>query len=277
MGFDSVVEMIPAFKFGIFVTVLESKYAKDLDEGGAREAIRDIHDYFVKDVVKKGNLGRKMDILPAYREHYYVLQPQILAFFSSTSEKDKRGEIAIDGQCRVEVVADSTSKSPIKAPGSKHHSKFTLFASQKTYEFQASDHRTRLQWINAIKTAIENADEPIRYQRSLLDKRKLARQEEKEREEEEGIRKASHADSLDQTKIQLEQEREARVLAEEHAATLVRQRVIEEKKMKELEKIREQLEKCLEEEKQAKKDEEIVRQFQARVLEEEWGRREALV
>ena len=80
--FDSVVEMIPAFKFGIFVTVLESKYAKDLDEGGAREAIRDIHDYFVKDVVKKGHLGRKMDILPAYREHYYVLQPQVRIYFA---------------------------------------------------------------------------------------------------------------------------------------------------------------------------------------------------
>merc|ERR1712141_160183 len=51
---------------------------------------------------------------------------------------------------------------------------------------------------------------------------------------------------------------------------------IEEKQMRELEKIREQLEHCLEEVKQAKKDEEIVRQLQARVLEEEWGRREAL-
>ena len=43
-----------------------------------------------------------------------------------------------------------------------------MFACQKTYEFQASDHRTRLQWINAIKTAIENAEEPVRYQRALL-------------------------------------------------------------------------------------------------------------
>ena len=75
--FDSVVDMIAAFKFGIFVTVLESKYAKDLDEGGMREAIRDIHDYFVKDAVKKGHLGKKMDLLPAYREHYFVLQPQV--------------------------------------------------------------------------------------------------------------------------------------------------------------------------------------------------------
>ena len=65
-------------------------------------------------------------------------------------------------------------------------------------------------------------------------------------------------------------------MAEEKTATLLRQKAIEDKKMRELEKIREQLETCLDEERQAKKDEEIVRQLQARVLEEEWGRREAL-
>ena len=79
---------------------------------------------------------------------------QAVTFYSSTSEKEKRGEIAIDGQCRVEVIPDSHSKSPLKTPGSKHHSKFQLFASEKTFEFQASDHRTRLQWVNAFRTAI---------------------------------------------------------------------------------------------------------------------------
>merc|ERR1712083_408081 len=207
-------------------TVLESKYAKDLDEGGSREAIKDIHDYFVKDIIKKGYMGKKMDYLPAFREHYFVLQPQVLCFYNGTSEKEKRGEILIDGQCRVESIADSYSKSPLKTPGSKHHSKFQVFACQKTYEFQASDHRTRLQWINAIKTAIENAEEPIRYQRALLDKRKLARQEEKEREEEEDIRKASHADSLDQTKIQLEQEKQAK--KDEEIVRQLQARVLEE-------------------------------------------------
>ena len=139
-----------------------------------------------------------------------------MAFYSGTSEREKRGEIPIDGQCRVEIIPDSTSKSPLKTPGSKHHSKFQLFASQKTYEFQANDHRTRLQWVNAFKVAIENAEEPVRYQRSLLDKRKLARQEEKEREEEEDNRKASHADSLDQTKIQLEQEKQVLMHDKQH-------------------------------------------------------------
>ena len=50
--------------------------------------------------------------------------------------------------------------------------------------------------------------------------------------------------------------------AEENAATLARQRVLDENKMKELEKIREQLESLLDEERQAKKDEEIVRTLQ---------------
>ena len=46
--------------------------------------------------------------------------------------------------------------------------------------------------------------------------------------------------------------------------------------MKEMEKIREQLERLLEEERQAKKDEEIARTLQARILNEEWARRETL-
>ena len=53
-----------------------------------------------------------------------------------------------------------------------------------------------------------------------------------------------------------------KVDAEENAATLARQRVLDENKMKELEKIREQLEGLLDEERQAKKDEEIVRTLQ---------------
>ena len=88
-----------------------------------------------------------------------------------------------------------------------------------------------------------------------MDKRRLARAEEKEREDEEMIRNNSLGELL-------ETERTARAYAEERAETLARQRQIDTDKMKELEKIREQLEVLLEEEKQAKKDEEIVRTLQ---------------
>merc|ERR1712223_301717 len=111
----------------------------------------------------------------------------------------------------------------------------------------------------------------------LCDKRKLNRADEKEKEDEEFDRiMAMNNDTLDHTKLQLEQEKQARVHAEVQAQTLQRQRVIEEKKMREMEKIKDQLERLLEEEKQAKKDEEIVRTLQARILNEEWARRETL-
>ena len=35
------------------MTVLESKYARDVDDGGIREAVRDVHDLYLLDVVKK--------------------------------------------------------------------------------------------------------------------------------------------------------------------------------------------------------------------------------
>ena len=62
----------------------------------------------------------------------------------------------------------------------------------------------------------------------------------------------------------MENEKAARMNAEENAATLVRQRELDEKKMRELEAIRTQLEELLDEERQAKKDEEIVRTLQVR-------------
>ena len=116
-----------------------------------------------------------------------------------------------------------------------------------TYEshLQAHDHRTRSQWLKSLNVAIGNCDQEQRYQRQQLDKRRLNRQEEKEKDEEELLRNSDLGE-------QLENEKQARVNAEEKAETLARQRVIEGEKMKELEKIREQLESLLDEERQVK-------------------------
>ena len=70
-------------------------------------------------------------------------------------------------------------------------------------------YRDRLQWMSAFRTAIAHAGEPLRYQRSLVDRRRLARQEEKEREDEEFNRiMTMNNDTLDDTKLQLEQEKQ---------------------------------------------------------------------
>merc|ERR1711935_652387 len=92
--------------------------------------------------------------------------------------------------------------------------------------------------------------------------------------EEELQRRLSDLNIVEQTRAELEEEKAMRVEAETSAAHLYEIREQETKRLKELEDIRNELEHLLEEEKQAKKDEEIVRGLQARMLTEEWERRE---
>ncbi|CAB4058680.1 SWAP70 [Lepeophtheirus salmonis] len=214
-----------------------------------------------------------MDFLPAYREHFFVLQPNLLSFYNGTSQREKRGDIVVDGQCRVEVLEDVSNRIPIKSPGSKSHSKFQLFAQEKNYIFQAPDHRTRLQWVSSLKTSINQSGHPFRYQRRLAETRRLMRQEEKEKLDVELLKQT---DTMEETRAQLELEKQARINAEVQAETLMEQCALESEKTAELEKIRTQLESLLDEERQAKKDEETVRRLQARILNEEWERRDFL-
>ena len=61
-----------------------------------------------------------------------------------------------------------------------------------------------MQWLSAFKIAIEHSGELVRYQRSVMDRRRLARQEEREGREEEELLGNTE---LDQTRNQLEQEK----------------------------------------------------------------------
>ena len=78
--------------------------------------------------------------------------------------------------------------------------------------------------------------------------------------------------SHDCYRAELEAEKAAREEAETHAALLTEEKELESRRRKELEDIKSELESLLEEEKQAKRDEEIVRTLQARMLTEEWER-----
>merc|ERR1712013_811514 len=264
--FDSVVSVISGFKFSIFLAVIESKYARDIDNETLIEAVKDLHDMFLLDVIKKGKLKKQMVLIPAFREHWCVVQPRCLSFYSSWEENEKRGDIPLDSQSRVEAVrSQSSSKSVVK---SKPH-RFYLHANQKSYEFQATNHRSRLQWMSAVKKAIDNSGEGVRYQVSQARQRRVQR-------EEDLARRLSHLDIVEQTRAELIAEKAARAEAESHAALLTEEKELERNKLKELEEIKEELEQLLEEEKQAKRDEEIVRTLQARMLTEEWEKREIL-
>ena len=136
--FDLIVSVIPAFKFSIFLAVIETKYAMDIDCDTLNEAVKDLHDMFLLDVIKKGKMKKQMDFLPTFREHWIVVQPRLITLYSNCQEKDKRAEIALDHQVRLEAApAGGSSRSPVKQ---KPH-RFFIHANQKRYEFQASSHR----------------------------------------------------------------------------------------------------------------------------------------
>jgi len=263
--FDQVVSVMPVFKFSIFLAVLESKYAKDIDSLTLAEAVKDLKDYFLLDVIKKGKLRKRLEIFPKFRECWVVVQPHKLSVYGGSAEDNLKGEISLNQQSRVEKVTQSNTFIPIK--NAKH--RFVLHCDNKQYEFQAYDHRSRLQWISAIEKAIDFSFQGSRFQRALAEERRV------QRDEEVG-RRVSNQDLVQQTRMELEAEKAARLQAESRALMLTQEKATEVKRMNELEVIREELERLLEEEKQAKRDEEIVRTLQARMLNEEWERREQL-
>ena len=145
--FDSVVSVIPAFKFPIFLAVLESKYAVDQDPLTLVEAVRELQDHFLHDVLRKGRLGKQMDYLPLaryyiiillyiiyyilyiilYREHWAVVRPRLLSLYSSTAETRPRAEIPLDPQCRVEAAREDSRVR-------QRPHRFYLHANQKRSE-----------------------------------------------------------------------------------------------------------------------------------------------
>ena len=187
--FDCVVSVIPAFKFSIFLAVIESKYAINNDNDTLEEAVKELHDYFILDVIKKGKIKKLMDYFPMYREHWIVIQPRKITLYSNYQEKVKRGEIKLDHQCRLETSQSESSKASLKQ---KPHI-FFLHANQKKYEFQASSHRNRLEWMGALSKAVDHSGAQERYQLDLAKQRRLHR-------EEELVRRLSHMDIVEKTK-----------------------------------------------------------------------------
>ncbi|XP_057665231.1 switch-associated protein 70-like [Diorhabda carinulata] len=236
------------FRLAPFIAVLESRYLIEIkDEVALTEAIYDVYQKIVEDVIKKGFLSKKGYIFPTMKEYWFVLRPTELAYYTGRSEKDRKGSLPIEPGCKVEPKAGY---------------RILLHSSERTFELGTSDHMSRLQWVSALQLASEHSGKHESYQRLQAVKRRLQRQ--------------GRIQEMIRAKFQLQQERNARQAAEGHAKELEVVVKEEARRLIELEELRAKLERLLEEETQAKRDEEIVRGLQARVLAEEWEKREEL-
>ncbi|KAF5293693.1 hypothetical protein FQA39_LY03178 [Lamprigera yunnana] len=246
--FSDLSISIGAFRLAPFIAVLESRCLVDVKDADAiSEAVTDLYQTFVDDVIKKGFLHKKGYIFSTMKEYWFVLRPSELSYYKGRSEKERCGSLAIEPGSKVE---------------SKTGFKIILQTPERSFELGTTDHMTRLQWISALQVAVDYCTTFQTYQRMQAAKRRMQRQ--------------GRSQEILRTKAQLQQERNARKIAEGQAKELEAVVVEESKRLVELEQIKYNLERLLEEETQAKKDEEIVRALQARVLAEEWEKREEL-
>lgn len=236
------------FRLAPFIAVLESRCLDGVKDNNAIvQAVTNIYQTIVEDVIKKGMLSKRGYIFPTMREYWFVLRPSELTYYKGRSEKVCCGSLPIEVGSKIEP---------------KTGFKILLYTPDRTYELQTSDHISRLQWISALQLAAEYSGGNQTYQRLQAAKRRLQRQ--------------GRVQEMLKARVQLQQERSAREAAEGQAKELEAVVKEETRKLTELEQLRDKLERLLEEETQAKRDEEIVRTLQARVLAEEWEKREEL-
>lgn len=236
------------FSLGTFIQNLEAHCIRQIkDKQAIVEAVHELYQTYVEDVLKKGTLNKRGYIFPKMKEYWFVLKPCELSYFKTATEKYKCGSINLQPGNRIEQKSDA---------------KLLLHTPEGSFELGAQDHMSQLQWHMAIQNAIEYSGGKQSYQRQQALKRQKQRQ--------------SRAQETQTVKEQLQLEKSARQLAEGKAKEL--KEVVEEesRKLQEMELVQKHLEELLVEETQARKDEEIVRGLQSRLLVEEWDKRAEL-
>ncbi|KAB7502246.1 Switch-associated protein 70, partial [Armadillidium nasatum] len=274
--YNHLEAMMPDFTLPVLITFLEGRYLQDVEGPAIEAAVEELYQMFVEQILEKGKLFQRLSFAPVWICREVELIPwEIRISRSSIGIVPPIKNKLISGPL-VKLTKKTTVHRIPDQPGAKS-CRFTLSSEDnKLVQLAAPDHRMKTRWLRALDEAITYSEESLPYQKILSGLRKEGRALEEEKEVEEKIRRASQADIIEQTQAELVAERLARVEAEEAAREEAAARALEEKRVRELTSMRQELEKLLEQETQAKRDEEIVRNLQARVLREEWEKREEL-
>ncbi|XP_076028157.1 differentially expressed in FDCP 6 homolog isoform X2 [Genypterus blacodes] len=262
-------------------------------------AIEEVYREIVGDVLKEGYLWKKGQLRRNWKERWFTLRPSNLSYYTGEDRKDCQGNIALDGNCCVEVLPDRDGKRCM----------FCLKTLSKTYEMSASDTKQRQEWTTAIQTAIrlhvegktslhkdlklkrrEQRDQREKRQQSKEEElqRLRALQEERERklaelellkeaqkqaqvllEQDEQRRRQQHEQLQQALEVQLREAEEARVSMQAEMALKEEEAQRQKKRILELEEMQKRLEEALQQEIKARLDEEAFRYAQAGLLAEE--------
>ncbi|XP_042347881.1 differentially expressed in FDCP 6 homolog isoform X2 [Plectropomus leopardus] len=292
----------------VFLEMMNSgKITRGIDKSVVSMAIEEVYREIVGDVLKEGYLWKKGQLRRNWKERWFTLRPSNLSYYTGEDRKDCQGNIALDGNCCVEVLPDRDGKRCM----------FCLKTLSKTYEMSASDTKQRQEWTTAIQTAIRlhvegktslHKDLKLkrREQREQREKRRQekeeelqrlrALQEERERklaelellkeaqkqaqallEQDEQRRRQQHEQLQRALEVQLQEAEEARVSMQAEMALKEEEAEKQRKRIQELEEMQKRLEEALQQEIKARLDEEAFRYAQTGLLAEEEEKMKALM
>ncbi|XP_077941562.1 switch-associated protein 70 [Gasterosteus aculeatus] len=265
--------------------------------------ITEVFQELILDVLKQGYMMKKGHKRKNWTERWFVLRPNSLSYYVCEDLLEKKGDIILDRTCCVESLPDKEGKKCL----------FIIKCMDKSFEISASDKKKKQEWLQAIQTCIRllrlglsSPHREARLRRKELRQRQQAEEDdvsermrqlqvvnENKQRQLEGMRRkidaaAAEAAMEDHRRKQTELELQDRHRLDLEREKMVRQQMEEQvaqksceldqylQRVRELEDMYHRLEGALEDERQAKQDEEAMRRLQARLLEEEAAKRAEL-
>ncbi|KAI1889818.1 hypothetical protein AGOR_G00166840 [Albula goreensis] len=265
--------------------------------------INEVFQELILEVLKQGYLMKKGHKRKNWTERWFLLRLHSVSYYVGEDLTEKKGDIILDGNSCVEPLPDKDGRKCL----------FIVRCSDKSFEISASDKKKKQEWIQAIQTCIHTVRQGLssparaaRQQRRELRERLRAQQDqlqegmrrlqvsnESNQRELEAMRKklqdaAASAAQEERRRLQTQQELQDRYRTDLEREKMVRQQMeaqvaqksseLEQylQRVRELEDMYHRLEEALEDERQARQDEETMRKLQARLLEEEACKRAEL-
>ncbi|XP_061103043.1 switch-associated protein 70-like [Conger conger] len=258
--------------------------------------IREVFREHVLDVLKQGYMMKKGHKRKNWTERWFVLQLSSVSYYVGEDLSEKKGDILLDRSSCVESLPDRDGKKCL----------FIIKCSDKSFEISASDTKKKQEWMQAVQSCIQalRGGQPSPHYTARQQRRELRRRLKVEQDQmQEGMRQLQVANERKQREVEamrkklqdaaasaaLEERRRMQTqqeLQERHRTDLEREKMVRQQmeqqvaqksseleqyllRVRELEDMYHRLEEALEDERQARQDEENMRKLQARLLEEE--------
>ncbi|NXA18559.1 DEFI6 protein, partial [Ibidorhyncha struthersii] len=121
--------------------VNSGRFLRGIEQEAVSMAVEEVYQEVIEDVLKQarsphGYLWKKGQLRRNWSERWFTLKPSVLSYYMSEERKEKKGSIALDKHCCVEMLPDRDGKRCM----------FCVKTSSRTYEMSASDTRQRQEW-----------------------------------------------------------------------------------------------------------------------------------